>query len=209
VATATSKRAGQRGKRIEEVVEYAVSHRIRSQILIVLSQGIYTTAEIADIIGEPLNRVGNHIRELLDAGSIEIADTKRRRNTHQHYLRAVRTPFFSKGEAKAMTLQERQVSAGLIIQSLVAEMMAGLWAGKMFNDDRDWLTWERFNLDADGRQELYEEQEESWKRLEAIKARAANRVAESGDDTAPYVVSVLGFERALKAPKPSHSVDTD
>lgn len=209
MATATPKRAGQRGKRIEEVVEYAVSHRIRSQILIVLSQGIYTAAEIAGIIGEPLNRVGNHIRELLDAGSIEIADSRRRRNTHQHYLRAVQTPFFSKGDAKTMTLQERQVSAGLIIQSLVAEIMAGLWAGKLFDDPRDWLTWERFNLDAEGRQELYEEQEESWKRLEAIKARAANRVAKSGEDTAPYVVSALGFERALKAPKSSHSADTD
>jgi DNA-binding transcriptional ArsR family regulator len=209
VATATAKRAGQRGKRIEEVVEYAVSHRIRSQILIVLSQGIYTTSEIADIIGEPLNRVGNHIRELLDAGSIEIADTKRRRNTHQHYLRAVRTPFFSNGEARVMTLQERQVSAGLIIQSLVAEMMAGLWGGRMFDDPRDWLTWEHLSLDAEGRQELYEEQEQSWERLKTIKARAANRVAQSGEDTAPFVVSVLGFERALEAPKSSYTVDPD
>jgi DNA-binding transcriptional ArsR family regulator len=209
VATATAKRAGQRGKRIEEVVEYAVSHRIRSQILIVLNQGIYTAAEIADIIGEPLNRVGNHIRELLDAGSIEIADTRRRRNTHQHYLRAVRTTLFSEGEAKAMTSQERQVSAGLIIQSLMAEMMAGLWAGKMFDDPRDFLAWDRLNLDAEGRQELFDEQEDSWQRLNAIKARAANRVAESGEDTAPYVVSILGFERALKAPKPSHSADID
>jgi DNA-binding transcriptional ArsR family regulator len=209
MATVTARRAGQRGKSIEEVVEYAVSHRIRSQILIVLNQGIYTTAEIADIIGEPLNRVGNHIRELLDAGSIEIADTKRRRNTHQHYLRAVHTTLFTEGEAKAMTSQERQVSAGLIIQSLVAEMMAGLWAGKMFGEPRDFLAWDLFNLDAKGRQELFDEQEDSWQRLNEIKGKAANRVAESGEDTALYVVSQLGFERALRAPKPSHSADTD
>jgi len=190
-------------------VEYAVSHRIRSQILMVLNQGTYTAAEIADIIDEPLNKVGNHIRELVDAGSIEIVDTKRRRNTHQHYLRAVHTTLFDEKEAKAMTEQERQVSAGLIIQSLVAEMMAGLWAGKMFDDPRDFMAWDRFNLDAEGRQELFHEQEESWERLNAIKARAANRVAESGEDTAPYVVAVLGFERALKAPKPSHSAGID
>jgi DNA-binding transcriptional ArsR family regulator len=209
VATAIAKRAGQRGKRIEEVVEYAVSHRTRSQILSVLDQGIYTSAELADITGEPLNRIGNHIRELLDAGSIEIADTMRRRNTQQHYYRAVRTPFFSEREAEAMTWQERQVNAGLIIQGLVAEMMAALWAGEMFDEPRDWVTWGPLNLDAEGRQELFEEQEESWKRLEAIKARAANRVAESGENTVPYIVSVLGFERALKAPEPSHSVDAD
>jgi DNA-binding transcriptional ArsR family regulator len=209
VPTATAKRAGQRGKRIEEVVEYAVSHRTRSQILTILDQGIYTSAELADIIGEPLNRIGNHIRELLDAGSIEIADTKRRRNTHQHYYRAVRTPFFSQGEAQTMTWQERQVSAGLIIQGLVAELMAGLWAGNMFDDARDWVTWEPLNLDAEGRREMYDEQEESWERLNAIKVRVAKRVRESGEDTAPYIAAVLGFERALTAPKPSHSADTD
>jgi DNA-binding transcriptional ArsR family regulator len=209
VTAAAEKRAGQRGKTIEEVVEYAVSHRTRVQILIVLAQGVYTAGEIADIIDEPLNRVGNHIRELVDAGSIEIADSRMRRNTVQHLYRAVIIPFFSEKEVGAMTWQERQVSAGLVIQSLMAEIMAGLWAGKLFDDPRDWLTWDRFNLDAEGRQELYDEQEESWKRLEAIKARAANRVAESGEETAPFVVSVLGFERALKAPKPSRSADTD
>ena len=99
--------------------------------------------------------------------------------------------------------------AGLMIQSLVAELMAGLWAGKMLEDPRDWLTWDRLNLDEEGRQELFEEQEESWKRLEEIKGRAANRVAESGEETSPYVVSVIGFGRALKAPEPSHSVKTD
>jgi DNA-binding transcriptional ArsR family regulator len=208
-AAADKKRAGQRGKSIEEVVAYAVSHRIRVEILIILNQGTYTAGEIAEIIEEPLNKVGNHIRELVDAGSIEVAHTKRRRNTHQHFYRAVRTSFFSKGEADCMTWQERQISAGLILQSLVAEMMAGLWAGRMFDDPRDWLTWDRFNLDAEGRQEMYEEQEESWKRLEAIKARAANRVAQSGEDTAPFIVSLLGFERALKAPTPTHSAESD
>lgn len=209
VATVIEKRAGQRGKSIEEVVEYAVSHRTRSQILTILDQGIYTTAELSDITGEPLNRIGNHIRELLDAGSIEIADTRRRRNAQQHYYRTVRMPFFSESETEAMPWQERQVRAGLIMQGLVAEMMAALWAGEMFDDPRDWMAWERLSLDQEGRQELFEEQEKSWERLQAIKARVATRVAETKEATAPYVASILGFERALSAPKPSYSIDPD
>lgn len=209
MAADPEKRAGQRGKSIEEVVEYAVSHRIRSKILVVLNQGTYAPVELAAIIREPLNNVSNHIRELLDAGSIEIADTRRRRNFSQHYLRAVPMPFFSKREAEAMTWQQRQVWAGLIIQSLLAELMAGLWARKMFDDPRDWVAWERLDLDAEGRQELYEEQEESWQRLQAIKTRAAERVGQSGEDTTSYVVSVLGFEGALRPPEPSYSADGD
>jgi DNA-binding transcriptional ArsR family regulator len=209
VATASAKRAGQRGKTIEQNVEYAVSHFIRSQILVLLHQGPYATGEIAETIREPLNIVGHHLQQLLDAGSIELAGYKRRRNTRRHYYRAVNIPFLSKAKAKTWTWQERQVTAGLVVQSLVAEMMAGLWGGKLFDDPRDWLTWERLDLDAKGRQELYEEQRESWERLQAIKARAANRVGESAEETAPYFASVLGFEGALKAPPSSYSARTD
>lgn len=209
MATGTAKRAGQRGKSIQEVVGYAISHRIRVQILTVLCQGIYTTAEIADIIGEPLNKVGNHVRELLDAGSIEIADSRRSRNTTRHYYRVVTTSFYSAEEVERMSWQERQILAGMAIQSLVAEMMAGLWGGKLLEDSSDWLTWDRLDLDGEGRQELYEEQEESWKRLEEIKARAGDRVAQTGEETSHYIVSVLGFERALRAPRSSYSAKTD
>ena len=207
MATQTAKRAGQRGKSIEEVVAYAISHRIRVQILIVLNQGIYTAAEIADIIDEPLNRVANHIRELVDAGSIEIADTQQRRGGFQHYYRAVETPYFSQEEFEEMTWQQRQVTIGLVIQSLVAEVMAALQAGKMVDDPRVWLAWDRFHLDPEGRQEVADEHADHWRRMEAIKARSVNRVAESGEDTRPYVVSVLGFERALTAPRASHSAN--
>jgi hypothetical protein len=71
------------------------------------------------------------------------------------------------------------------------------------------VTWEPLNLDAEGRQEMFEEQEESWERLKSIKARAADRVAATGEETAPYIVSSLGFERALKAPESSHSTKAD
>jgi DNA-binding transcriptional ArsR family regulator len=209
VATATEARTGQRSKKIEDVVAYALGHRIRVQILMILNQGTYTTAEIADIIGEPLNRVSNHIRELLDAGSIEIADTQPRRGTYQHYYRAVEIPFYSEQEIEEMPWQQRQVTAGLIIQSYLAEVLAGLRAGKMADDPRAWAVWDRYNLDEDGRREVADEQEDHWRRLQAIKGVTANRVAASGVDTVPYIVSVLGFERALKAPRPTHSANGD
>jgi DNA-binding transcriptional ArsR family regulator len=170
--TTTARRPGQRGKSIEEIVAYAVSHRVRVQILIALRDGVFSSAEIAEIIEEPLNKVANHVRELVDAGSIEIADSRMRRNTVQHLYRAVRTPLYSKEEVEAMTRHERHVTAGLVIQSLLAEVMAGLWAGKMSDDPDVCLVWERFNLDEQGRREVAAEQEDSWHRLEKIQAES-------------------------------------
>lgn len=209
MGTASAKRSGQRGKSIEEVVAYAVGHRTRVHILIVLNEGTYSPGEIADIIGEPLNKVSNHMRELVDAGSIEIAATRQRRNAVQHFYRAVQVPLYSKEEVERMTPQERQVTSGLAIQSLVAEIMASLWAGKMNDDPSMCIAWDRLALDAQGRREVAEEQERSWHRLARIEEESINRVAASGEDTISYVTSVLGFERALKAPKPSWSADRE
>lgn len=206
--TRTARRPGQRGKSIEEIVAYAVGHRVRVQILIALRDGDHSTAEIAEMIGEPLNKVANHVRELVDAGSIEVADSRQRRNTVQHLYRAVSTPHYSKVEIEAMTRQERQVTAGLVIQSLFAEVMDGLWAGKMSDDPEVMLIWERLNLDEQGRREASAEQEASWRRLQEIQAESLTRAAESGGETMPYIASVLGFERARRLlPKPSRSAD--
>lgn len=100
---ATTGRPKRRRKRIEEVVGYTVNHRTRVHILIVLNEGTFTAKEIAEIVGEPLNNVSNHVRELLDAGSIELAKTEMVRNTQQHYYRAVEIPHYSDEEIAAMT----------------------------------------------------------------------------------------------------------
>lgn len=205
--TTTAKRAGQQGKSIEEVVHYALGHRIRIQILILLNESSYTPAEIAEIIGEPLNKVANHIRELLDAGSIEVADTRRRRNTLQHVYRAVEIPYYSDEEMAAMTDAQRQVTYGLLIQSMMAEVMAALWAGKIRDDPRTWIAWDWLNLDRKGRQDIADEQERSWERMCEIEVEALNRVSVSGEDTFSFVVGQLGFQRARRAPKPAGSAD--
>src|SRR6478672_1880875 len=95
---ATTARAGQRGKSIEEKVSYGLGHRIRVYVLTLLNEGVYCPDEIAQIIGERTNNVSHHIRELLDAGAIELAETKQIRNAIQHYYRAVEMPFYSDEE---------------------------------------------------------------------------------------------------------------
>lgn len=200
--TAKTRRAGQRKKRIEEVVHYATGHRIRVHILIVLNEGTFTTGQIAHIIDESVSNVSNHIRELLDAGSIEHVKTERVRNANQHYYRAIEMPHYTDEEVAAMTPEQRQVTAGLAIQSMVAEVMAGLWSGKMKHDPRLWLAWDWFNVDEQGREEIADEQEGSWGRCRGIEVDAINRCAESGEETVSILVSQTGFERARKGPNP-------
>lgn len=198
----TTPRAGQRGKGIEEVLAYALGHRIRVYVLTLLNEGTYTPDQLARIIGEPTNKVSHHIKELLDAGSIELAKTEKVRNADQHYYRAVEMPFYSDEEAKAMTPQQRKVTAGLTLQCMVAEAMSAFWAGKLHDDPRVWLAWRWFNVDEQGRQDIADEQQRSWERMQEIECESTNRRAESGEDAASIIVANMGFERERTAPRP-------
>jgi DNA-binding transcriptional ArsR family regulator len=198
----TTVRAGQRGKSIEEVVAYALGHRIRVYVLTILNEGVYTPDQIARIIDEPLNKVSHHIKELLDAGSIELAKVEKVRNADQHFYRAVEMPFYTDEEVEAMPAQQRQVGAGFVLQGMFAESLSAFWAGKIRDDPRTWLAWRSFNVDEQGRAEIADEQQRSWDRMMEIEAESANRRAASGEDAASILVASMGFERARTAPAP-------
>lgn len=215
-----SGRAGQRGKRIEEVVSYAVGHRIRVEVLTMLHEGTYCPNEIAESLGEPLGRVTHHVNELLDGGSIELARVEQVRNTTRHYYRAVELPepasqktpppetemiksrFYSDEDVAAMTPQERQTNAGLIMQASMAEALAALWAGKLSEDHRAFLAWRWFHLDPQGREEIADEQARSWARIQEIEAEATTRLAASEETPVAVVVAAQGFERSRTSPNP-------
>jgi DNA-binding transcriptional ArsR family regulator len=198
----TTARAGQRGKSIEEKVSYGLGHRIRVYVLTLLNEGVYSPDEIAQIIGERTNNVSHHIRELLDAGAIELAETKKVRNTVQHYYRAVEMPFYSDAEIAAMTPEQRQEIIGLTIQCMMAETLCAFAAGKMQSDPRLWLAWRWYNVDGQGREDIADEQVRFWKRIQDIEVESTNRRAKSGEEAESVVVASLGFGRERTAPRP-------
>lgn len=201
--SASSTKGRKRRRTIEEVVSYAVSHRTRVHILIVLNEGTFTAGEIAEMIGVPLTHVSNHIRALADDGAIELAKTEQKRNATLHYYRAVQIPFYSDEEVAALTPEQQEVHTGLVIQSMIAELMASLWAGKFRGGDRRMIVaWDWVTVDRQGREEVADEQERSWSRIRDIEVEAINRVATSGQDAKSILVAIAGFERARKSPVP-------
>lgn len=198
----------QNGKSVEERVTDALAHRVRIEILTLLNEGVYTADDIAELIGESRQNVHHHLRRLSGGGSIEIAKIEKRRNTDLHFYRAVEMPSFSEEDIAAMTPEERQATAGLIVQCSTAELMAALRAGKLKNDLQICLAWRWFNLDEQGREDLADEQHKLWERIQEIEVESTNRRSSSGEDATSYVVAAWGFERARTAPVPP-SAKTD
>ena len=188
-------------KRIEDAVQYALAHKIRVEILILLNEATYTVGEIAELIDIPLSNVSNHIRRMLEDGSIEVAKNEERRGTNIYWYRAVELPYYSQEEAEALTEMERQVTAGLVVQSGMAEVMAALFKGTLA-DPRTILSWDWYNMDDPGRDELEAENLRHLDRVRQIECDAINRCAESGEETTPMLVCLFGFVRARKPRRP-------
>jgi DNA-binding transcriptional ArsR family regulator len=184
-------------KRIEEAVQYALSHRIRIEILTLTNEGAYTAGEVAEITGISLNNVSNHIKRMLEDGSIEVAKVEERRATNVYWYRAVDIPEYSQEEAEALTETDRQNIAGWAVQSGSAEVVAALWKGNLA-DPRTILSWDWYNVDAQGREELEAENARHLERLRDIECESLNRCAESGEETTPLLVSLSAFVRARK-----------
>ncbi|MGH3430493.1 MAG: helix-turn-helix domain-containing protein [Mycobacteriales bacterium] len=207
-AVAALRRLGSAGRGIEESVSFALAHRIRIEILAALHEGPASSKELADIVHQPLSTVDYHIKELLKDGSIEIAKTKKVGNLVQHFYCMVKLPYYSDEDVAAMTRDERQALIGMILQATMAEAMASLWAGKMVDDSRIFLAWNRVNLDRQGRNDLSDEQTRSWARQHEIEAESANRQAKTGEPSVTYVITSLGYERSrTSAPEPVSSPD--
>jgi DNA-binding transcriptional ArsR family regulator len=184
-------------KRIEDVVRYALGHKTRVQILIVLNEGIYTAAELAREVDQPLTNITNHLSKMLDDGSIEIAKEVRKGNIVQYWYKAVEIPIYTTEEAEAMTPLQRQMTVGAIVQSGTAEKLAGLEAGKLANP-KSIVYWGWYLVDAKGKQDMEDDCHRCLDRLHEIQAESVNRLAESGEEGVSMLMDLSLFERARR-----------
>jgi DNA-binding MarR family transcriptional regulator len=188
-------------KRIEDAVQYALAHKIRISILILLNEASYTVAELAELIELEPKNVSNHVRRMLEDGSIEIAKREERHGTNVFWYRAVKIPYYSQEEAEHLTEMERQVTAGLVCQSGTAELMAALFSGRLA-DPRTILSWDWYNFDQQARNDAEAANHQHLERLREIECEALNRSAQSGEETTPILVSLYAFVRARKPRRP-------
>lgn len=191
------KGARKKRKRIEEAVQYALGHHTRLEILILLNETAYTTSEVADLTEIELKQISNHLLRMLDDGSIEVAKKEERRGTMVYWYRAVEVPEYTKEQAEALTEEELQLIAGVIVQSATAEVMAALHKGTLASA-RTILSWDLYEVDGRGREVIEEETTRYLERLKQVQCESVNRCVESKEETTSMIVNVGAFRRARK-----------
>ena len=171
------------------------------EILILLNQASYTAGEVSELTGISTQNVSNHIKRMLEDGSIEVAKIEERRGTNIYWYRAIEIPEYPQAEAEALTEMERQTIAGWVIQSGMAETMAALWKGNLANP-RTILHWSWYAFDSQGRADMEAENVRHLERVREIESESLGRVIETGEKPTSMIVSLFSFVRARKAPQP-------
>lgn len=200
------KAARKQRKKVEEAVQFALAHHTRLEILILLNEAAYTTKEVSELTGIELKKVSNHLLDLLNDGSIEIAKERQTKGTMVRWYRAVEVPEYTKEQAEGLTERELQMIAGVVVQSGTAELMAALHKGHLATP-RSILSWDLYDLDGQGREDVEQASTDYLDRLREIQCESLGRVIESKEKTTSMIVNLAAFRRARKIRVPLSRCD--
>jgi DNA-binding transcriptional ArsR family regulator len=190
-----------------DAVAHAVAHPIRVDILSILQEGgTASQKELASQLHQPLGNITHHINELKESKAIEIAYTKKVGNVDQHYWRAIKTSTYEPDELAELTTEEHEGLSRIIVQSIIAEALASLRAGRLAGDPYAATAWDRLRLDEEGYKDLNENTQVFFNRVYEIAAESAIRMAETGEEGNVYIASVMVFERGRHGPNTTLTV---
>lgn len=191
---------------VAEAVASAVAHRLRVDILTVLHDGPASQKELSAELREPLGKITHHVNELSEAGAIEVAFTKMVGNVEQNYWRAIKTSSYWPEDLAKLTVAEHQELSRTIVQSMMAELLASLRAGRLAGDPYSATAWDRVWLDERGYQDLNKATDVFFERMHEIAAESAGRSEESGEERKPYIGAVMAFRRSRTEPNTTVTV---
>jgi DNA-binding transcriptional ArsR family regulator len=195
-------------KGIEEVVQYTLSHTTRIQVLAVLNEGSYTAAEISRKIGLPPKTVQNHLRRMVAEGSIEIDKEVSRGNRAQYTYRSVVFNTYSAEEFERLPFRFRQHIAGAILNSGIAEILAGFHAGKLA-EPRAHEYWDWYNVDEKARDDADVLTHRFLRDIRKLEDESITRAAKSGEETTSMLLELFFFERPRKGADRPHRFVAD
>lgn len=185
----------QRTRQPVEAMTHALDHWIRVEIIAILHEGCFSAGEIASMIGDNVKKVTGHIHDLYESGCIEFAGTKMIGGFARPVYRAIVLAETTPEVYRSMSIPDRHDLNGAITQAILAETVSSYAAGKMDEDEDLYLVWDAQYLDAQGEREMHDHMADRYKGAKEIQARAANRMAKSGEEGHTKVVAFLSYRR--------------
>lgn len=185
-----------------ERAAHVLGHRIRVEALTILIERASSSKLIAAEIGESVQLVAYHLKIMREEEAIELVRTVPRGAVNERFYRATMRPELTHEEWMSLSLRHKQELAVIGVRNLFAESLSSIETGKMVTDEDVYYWWKAVPLDAQGREEIRQEQDAHTARILEIEAKVNARLVESQGSLrqVPTVVAVLGFDRGRQTP---------
>ena len=159
----------------------AMSHPLRANVLYVLTERTASPKEIADELGEPIPNVSHHAKRLVRLGCAELVDKRQVRGAIEHFYRATERSVVDTEEWSELHPLIAEKLVGDFMQAGIDDFVASVNARMVGSDERFHLTRTRLVLDDEGMTEALEIHERARLEIIEAQARAADRMANSGE----------------------------
>ena len=179
----------------------AMSHPIRAKILRhYIEHGEKAPVEIANELLIDMSKTSYHCRELVRLGCLELVRTEQVRGSTKHYYVASERHVVDRPEWEALDPLDREGVIGRAFQPLVDDFVKAVNDGTLGGESGDFHVTRIpvRSLDREGYEELLAAHMALYEETYEIERRAADRMAESGEE--PLCVStgqtcfrMLGF----------------
>ena len=197
MASKTKSRINTKPKgRIEQRLFKALSHPLRFQALIILSERVASPNELAKELGEGLSQVSYHVKVLKDCDCIELVNTEPRRGAVEHYYRATSRAFLSDDEWAQLPDTVRPGFSVSLLQTLMNDAVAALEAGTFDSRDDHHLSRTQLKLDEQGWRDAAKTLSDALDRILGIQGESVERMAADGEGAISATVAMMSFEAA-------------
>jgi DNA-binding transcriptional ArsR family regulator len=184
----------QQASSISQTMAWAYAHPVRARALIILADRVASPREIGEELGEPLGKVSYHVRELRDAGLIELVETDGSRGGVQHFYRAAHLPIVDTEAAFSQDFRQREVASAVVISLMVSDVAAAVEAGTLDSRPERVLVRYHPRVDARGWGELSDLYTNAMNRSIEIGEESRRRLRESGEESIVAGLHTLVFE---------------
>ncbi|MBS1860118.1 MAG: helix-turn-helix transcriptional regulator [Actinobacteria bacterium] len=178
----------------------ALSHPTRVSVMSILVEGPASPRQLAAEIGEPLNNVTYHVKQLRDLGCIELDRVEQRGGGRvlERFYRARQRAYFDDDAWEVLGDRERLGVIWSIVRLISKDLATAMSSGTFFEDYDTHLTRSPMTVDREGWGEIAALLNRTTKELFEIEKRVEGRSAEGADASIHAKVQILQF----RSPEP-------
>jgi DNA-binding transcriptional ArsR family regulator len=159
----------------------AMAHPLRAKLLLILNERVASPKEMAEELGKDTPTVSYHAKRLVKLQCAELVEQRPVRGAVEHFYRATERHLVDLGEWEDLPTLIKEMRVGEFMQKQIDDFVASVKAGMIGSDERFHLTRTPNVMDQQGFDEALEIQEEARLKIEGVRLRSEERLAESGE----------------------------